>query len=134
MPGHRYPRRFRHSSGFGDKTDYIEITRPGGGWVLVFKNGFRGEESVINHERVCEAYCSRGDWIELFDHHDEEALKIEAEFEQRQAVVYLKSVVKTQKAENEKLRNLLKRALFSSNRAQKRAMIKECRELLGEEK
>ena len=130
MEERKYPRKFVRNLACRDPAKILFVDRPRAQCRRFDDNREQISDGITEDEvdRVVE----QGFFAEVFDHH-EDAEELAA-LEKRCAVVYLKSVVKTQKAENEKLRNLLKRALFSSNRAQKKAMIKEFRELLGEAK
>lgn len=61
-------RRFRHIEGFGDNTDYLELTRkPHGKYVsvCVLHDGSRAEPSFAYDIKYCEKTVREGVWVEL---------------------------------------------------------------------
>ena len=100
----RYPRKFVSCVSTTDgaiKT--LVVTRPGAKSERYLANGERSSDGIDESGIDDWLLPNHPEWIEVFDHHKEE-MEIEAQFEKRCAIIYLKSVVRDIRKEHEWLR------------------------------
>ena len=90
----KYPRRFNHSKGFGDQTDYFEVKFPGEKAWLAKKDGTGFQSSWS--EKSLDETVAEGVYIETFDHHTDTELR--EQIKTRDAILYLKGLLKETKA------------------------------------
>lgn len=60
-------RKFKHSRGFADNTDYIEYDATTGAIFVVCDDGERIDRTDCVSLLFCEQACQRGSWYEVFD-------------------------------------------------------------------
>ena len=99
---HRYPRKWVRIYNNGDEADTLIVREPGGYYERYCGERFINKPGVLGCDESWaeEITTVHKWWKEVFDHHQEE-MEIEAQFEKRCAIVYLKSVVRDIRKENE---------------------------------